>query len=242
MSAPSNADLVGRDRANPSPAERVGAVIAAGGRSARMGGIDKLFAPLAGRPLLYHTLSAFETCDAVRTVVLVVSPENLAPAQALVGEGGFSKVVGVCGGGDTRQASVRAGLEALPASDWVVVHDGARPLVTPALIQAGLEAARPTGAAVCALPAAETVKEADPSARVLRTLDRSGLWLVQTPQVFRCDILRQAHQAAPDADATDDAALVERLGVEVRLYMGSPRNLKVTTHEDLAMAEALLRT
>jgi len=232
VSAPSNADS--------STGERVAAVIAAGGRSVRMGGVDKLFAPLAGRPLLFHTLGAFQACAAVHTVVLVVSPENLGAAQALVSEGGFSKVAAVCLGGDRRRDSVSAGLKALSACDWVVVHDGARPLVTPSLIEAGLAAARQTGAAACALATADTVKEADASGRVLGTLDRSRLWLVQTPQVFRYDILRRAHQAAPEVDATDDAALVERLGIEVRLYAGSPRNLKVATPEDLAIAEALL--
>lgn len=228
--------------ANPTAGEKVGAVIAGGGRSARMRGVDKLFAPLAGRPLLYHTLSVFQTCAAVDTVVLVVSADNLAAAEALVGEGGFAKVTSVCLGGQRRRDSVLAGLDALPTCDWVVVHDGARPLVTPALIEAGLAAARPTGAAVCALPAADTVKEADSTGRVLGTLDRSRLWLVQTPQVFRYDIMRRAHDAAPDEEATDDAALVERLGIEVRLYEGSRRNIKVTTSEDLAMAEALLHS
>ena len=133
------------------------------------------------------------------------------------------------------------GLEALGPCAWVVVHDGARPLVTPQLIEEGLAAARETGAAVCGLPAGDTVKRVDEQGQVMRTLDRRRLWLVQTPQVFRYDILREAHERSRRT-ATDDAALVERLGHRVRVYPGSSRNLKVTTPEDLALAEALLKS
>jgi 2-C-methyl-D-erythritol 4-phosphate cytidylyltransferase len=142
-------------------------------------------------------------------------------------------------GGRRRQDSVREGLKA-GGCDWVVVHDGARPLVTPQLIEAGLAAAQETGAAVCALPAQDTVKRVDEEGRVVRTLDRRRLWLVQTPQVFRYDMLLDAHERSRQP-ATDDAALVERLGQEVRVFPGSPRNLKVTTPDDLALAEALLK-
>lgn len=222
----------------------VGAFIAAAGRSERAGSVDKLWALLAGpdgrhRPLLAYALAVFQACPAVQRIALAVAADAVERGQALAREERFDKVCAVCVGGETRQASVRAGLEALGPCDWVVVHDGARPLVTPQLIEAGLAAARETGAACCALPASDTVKEAN-GARVLRTLDRSRLWLAQTPQVFRYDLLVEAHRRA-EGEATDDAALVEALGVEVRLYRGSPRNLKVTTAEDLRMAEALLR-
>jgi 2-C-methyl-D-erythritol 4-phosphate cytidylyltransferase len=205
-----------------------------------MGGPDKLFAPLGGRPLLAHTLAAFQDCPAIDRVVLVLAAESLAQGLALVDEEGFSKVRTVCPGGRRRQDSVREGLEVLGSCAWVVIHDGARPLVTPKLIEEGLAAAQETGAAVCALPAQDTVKRVDAQGRVLRTLDRRRLWLIQTPQVFRYDILRQAHQRSR-RPATDDAALVERLGHRVQVYPGSSRNLKVTAPEDLALAEALLK-
>jgi len=221
--------------------DEVGAVVVAAGRSVRMGGLDKLFAPLGGRPLLARTLTAFQECAAVRRVVLVLAADNLTRGLALAEEEGLSKVRTVCLGGRRRQDSVWEGLEALGPCAWVVVHDGARPLVTPQLIEEGLAAARETGAAVCALPAPDTVKRVDEQGRVLHTLDRRRLWLVQTPQVFRYDILREAHKRSRRA-ATDDAALVERLGYRVRVYLGSPRNLKVTTPEDLALAEALLKS
>jgi 2-C-methyl-D-erythritol 4-phosphate cytidylyltransferase len=120
------------------------------------------------------------------------------------------------------------------------VHDGARPLVTPQLIEEGLAAARETGAAICGLPVQDTMKRVDEQGRVLRTLNRRSTWLIQTPQVFRYDILRGAYEC-PRRTATDDAALVERLGHRVRVYPGSPRNLKVTTPDDLALAEVLLK-
>ena len=134
---------------------------------------------------------------------------------------------------------MHAGLQALGGCGWVVVHDGARPLVTADLIERGLAEARETGAACCALPALDTVKEADDAGRVERTLDRSRLWLAQTPQVFSYELLQRAHHHA-DNEATDDAALVEALGVGVRLYEGSPRNMKVTAQTDLVLVEALL--
>jgi 2-C-methyl-D-erythritol 4-phosphate cytidylyltransferase len=220
--------------------DEVGAVVVAAGRSARMAGLDKLFAPLGGRPLLARTLAAFQTCAAVHRVVLVLAVENLARGLALAEEEGLSKVRTVCLGGRRRQDSVREGLAALGPCAWVVVHDGARPLVTPQLIEEGLAAAQETGAAVCGLPAPDTIKRVDEQGRVLRTLDRRRLWLVQTPQVFRYDILLEAHERSRRT-ATDDAALVEHLGRQVRVCPGSPRNLKVTTPEDLALAEALLR-
>jgi 2-C-methyl-D-erythritol 4-phosphate cytidylyltransferase len=219
--------------------EPVGAIVAAAGRSERMGGRDKLFVVVGGRPLLAHTLSAFDVCRGVDRVVLVLSPENMERGRKLVAEAGFSKVVTVCQGGERRQDSVCNGLEALASCQWVVVHDGARPLVTVELIERGLEAAKETGAAIAALPIGDTVKEVEPPDLIGRTLSRGRLWAAQTPQVFRYDILREAHQRA-QGEATDDAALVEELGHQVKVFEGSSRNIKVTTAADLGLVEALL--
>ncbi|HJX61979.1 MAG TPA: 2-C-methyl-D-erythritol 4-phosphate cytidylyltransferase, partial [Dehalococcoidia bacterium] len=200
---------------------------------------DKLFAPLAGRPLIAHTLMAFEVCRAVDTVVLVLAEENLERGCQLVDAAGFDKVAVVCPGGARRQDSVRLGLEALPECRWVVVHDGARPLVTAALIEAGLAAAAETGAAIAAVPLVDTLKEAAEDGLVTRTLDRRNLWAAQTPQVFDGELLREAHRQT-EGEVTDDAALVETLGRRVKVFPGSPRNLKVTTAADLALAQALV--
>ena len=223
----------------PAQIESVGAIIAAAGRGRRFGEGDKLFAPLAGRPLIAHTLMAFEVCRAVNRVVLVLAAESLERACRLVEAAGFDKVAVICPGGPRRQESVRLGLEALGPCRWVVVHDGARPLVTAALIEAGLAAAAETGAAIAALPLADTLKDVADDGLVRRTLDRRNLWTVQTPQVFDYELLREAHRLA-QGDATDDAALVEALGRRVKVFPGSPRNLKVTTAADLALAQALV--
>ena len=221
-------------------------MIVAAGRSKRTGSIDKLWTPLAdatgrSRPLLAYCLATFERCPAVVRIVIVVAEEAIERTQALAEGEGWNKMCAVAAGGDRRQDSVRAGLESLDRCEWVIVHDGARPMVTPALIEQGLREAQDTGAACCALPVPDTVKESDDAGRIVRTLNRSRLWLAQTPQTFRYDLLMQAHDRS-QGEATDDAALVEALGVEVRLYQGSPRNLKVTTRDDLALAQALLAT
>lgn len=217
-----------------------GAVIVAAGSGVRMGGAGKLFAPLAGLPVLVHTLRAFEDCPAVSRIVLVMAAEKIGRGRALVIEGGFRKVSAVCAGGARRQDSVWMGLEALGPCGFVAVHDGARPLVTPDLIARGLAAARETGAAVPAVPLADTVKEAARDGTVLRTLDRSRLRAVQTPQVFRYGLLARAHREIT-ADVTDDAAMLEALGVRVKLFEGARRNIKITTLEDLELAAALLQ-
>lgn len=220
-------------------------IVVAAGRSERMGGVDKIFAPVMGRPLLAWTLGAFKHCDAIDAVVVVAAPEAVERTELFVREWRFSNVVAVVPGGDTRQASVRAGIDAAKDAAIVAIHDAARLLVTPELIARGIELARETGAAVCAIPSRDTVKEADGDPPTVRaTPDRSRMWLAQTPQVFARDLLLRAHSSAhPDARAlaTDDAALVEALGHDVRLYEGASWNIKVTTPEDVVIAEALLR-
>ncbi|HXG42867.1 MAG TPA: 2-C-methyl-D-erythritol 4-phosphate cytidylyltransferase [Dehalococcoidia bacterium] len=219
---------------------RVGAVIVAAGASTRMDGTDKVRADLGGRPLLAYPLQAFESCPQVDALVLVVSTANLAWARDLTRVLALGKLREVCPGGPRRQDSVRLGLEALGPCDWVLVHDGARPFVSPRLIEDALAAAQDTGAAVPALPLADTVKEVE-GTQVLRTLDRSRLRAIQTPQAFRYTLLLEAHRRAR-GEATDDAALVEALGATVRVFPGSPYNLKVTTPPDLELARALLAT
>lgn len=217
----------------------VGAIIAAGGGSRRMGGTDKIMAPLAGKPLLAHVLDIFERCQQVHHVALVLGAANIDEGRRLVSTGRFAKVGSICLGGARRRDSVAAGLEALAQCEWIVVHDGARPCLTVELIEAGLEAARQTGAAIAAVPARETIKLASATGAITGAVPREQAWLAQTPQVFRRDLLLEAHRRSGD-DATDDSALVEALGREVRVYPGSPENIKVTTPEDLSLAEMVL--
>jgi 2-C-methyl-D-erythritol 4-phosphate cytidylyltransferase len=216
----------------------VGAVVAAAGRGVRMGGVDKVFLSLGEKPLIAWPLLALERSPLVDVVVLVVASHNLGRARELVQALGVHKVQEICPGGERRQDSVRLGLQRLKGVRWVLVHDGARPFLTQELIAAALEAAQDTGAAVPALTPTDTVKEAHGDL-VARTLDRSRLRLVQTPQAFRYELLMEAYLRA-GAEATDDASLVEALGHPVRLFPGSPSNIKVTTAYDLALARALL--
>ncbi|MFC1934283.1 2-C-methyl-D-erythritol 4-phosphate cytidylyltransferase [Chloroflexota bacterium] len=220
--------------------QRVGAVIAAGGSSQRMGEVDKLFAPLGGKPVLAWVVDVFQGCGSIDEIVLVLSEQNLEQGRRLVVERSWSKVTDVCPGGERRQDSVGNGLSQLNDCSWAVIHDGARPLVTVDLIDRGLEAAAETGAAIAAVPVTDTIKVAGDDWFVQGTPPRHNLWTVQTPQVFRFDIIAEAYRQAK-YDVTDDARLVEQLGYKVKLYMGSYDNIKVTTPEDLALAEIFIQ-
>ena len=201
---------------------------------------DKTLADLGGEPLIARTVAAFEECDAIEAVVVVAGEGNLDAVAELRGAKGWRKTAPPVLGGARRQDSVRIGLDALPPEcEWVVVHDGARPFVAARMIEDGLRAAAPTGAAVAVVPAYDTVKRVAPDGSVIETLDRSELALVQTPQVFRRDVLERAHAQVTE-DVTDDAAMAERIGVEVRTFDGARSNMKVTTPEDLVVAGALL--
>ncbi len=218
--------------------QRVGAVIVAAGESQRMGGVDKVLALLGGKPILVRVVNAFQRCNPIDQIVVVLSEQNLERGQQLVAEQGWSKVSDVCVGGRRRQDSVEVGLRRLSNCDWIIIHDGARPLVTVDLINRGLEAAKETGAAVAAVPVTDTIKLAGDDRIVHQTPSRQNLWAVQTPQVFRVGIITEAYSRANE-DVTDDASLVEQLGCKVKLYMGSYDNIKVTTPDDLALAELL---
>jgi 2-C-methyl-D-erythritol 4-phosphate cytidylyltransferase len=206
-----------------------------------MGGVDKIFASLWGKPLLAHSVDVFQQCPAIDEVVIVLSQDKLEAGQRLVREYNWSKVIEVCPGGVRRQDSVREGLKRLSGCQWVVIHDGARPCLGIDLIERGLELARESGAAIAAIPVKDTIKVVSPDAFVEETPLRHSLWTVQTPQVFRFDIIDEAHRKA-QGEVTDDATLVEQLGYRVKVYPGSDTNIKVTTPEDLALAEAILKS
>jgi 2-C-methyl-D-erythritol 4-phosphate cytidylyltransferase len=218
--------------------QKVGAVIVAAGKGERMGGLDKMFALLGGEPVLARVVSVFEACSLISQIVIVLGEQNLERGKKLVAQAGFSKVADVCPGGKLRQDSVAAGLSRLKSCHWVVIHDGARPLVTTALIEAGLQAAKESGAAVAAVPVTDTIKVAGDGRFVQGTPPRERLWAVQTPQVFRSDIITKAYRKA-EAEVTDDASLVEKLGYRVKLFMGSYDNIKITNANGLALAEII---
>lgn len=218
--------------------QKVGAIIVAAGRGERMGGADKTFALLAGESVLARVISVFQNCAAVDEIAIVLAEASAAKGQKLVAEQGFTKVSAVCQGGHRRQDSAKNGLDCLADCHWVVIHDGARPLLTEKLITEGLAVASRSGTAIAAVPVTDTIKVADDDGYVLETPPRRNLWAVQTPQVFRSDIINKAHQQQV-AEATDDASLVEALGHKVRLYAGSYDNIKITTPADMTLAELI---
>jgi 2-C-methyl-D-erythritol 4-phosphate cytidylyltransferase len=223
-----------------SKREKVGVIIAAGGSSNRMGGVDKLYARLGGKPVLLWATHAFQKSPLIDQIVVVVAGEKVNQCQQLIPGGEWSKVTNICAGGERRQDSVAAGLKLIGKCDWVVIHDGARPFVTADLIARGLEAAKETGAAIAAVPVTDTIKEAGEDSIVRQTLPRQNLWAVQTPQVFRIDIITEAYRRAR-GDVTDDAMLVEQMGHKVKVFMGSYDNIKITTPEDLVLAGVLVK-
>ena len=222
------------------PLKRCGAVIVAAGSASRMGGIDKVMAPLGGEPMIVKTVRAFQNCEAVGEIVVVTRQDLVAPIQELCRE--MDKVRAVVTGGASRQESVWLGLNAFSEKiQLAAVHDGARPLISWELIDRTVRAANSYGAAAPAIPVKDTIK-VERGGLVESTPDRSHLRAVQTPQVFDFDLLRGALQKARDdgAEVTDDCSAVERLGMKIRLVEGEERNLKVTTPLDLKIAELLL--
>ena len=219
--------------------QTAGAVIVAAGESQRMGGMDKVFALLGSKTVLARVVEVFHKCNTIEQIIVVLSQQNLPAGEKLIAEQGWSKV-SVCPGGERRQDSVLAGISRLSPCDWIIIHDGARPLVTAELIKHGLEAARETGAAVAAVPVTDTIKIARDDGFVQETSPRHKLWAVQTPQVFRFGIITEAYRQIK-GEVTDDATLVEQLGHKIKLYMGSYDNIKVTTSGDLTLAEVCMQ-
>ena len=224
---------------------RTVAIVPAAGSGNRMGReLSKQYLALGGMPLLVHTLIVFERCPLVDALLVVVPPSDVEAVRTeMLPRWSLKKLAGVIPGGKERQDSVRAGIEALEReTELVVIHDAVRPFITVELIENCIRAAAEEGAATVGVPVKDTVKEVGADGRVMRTCDRNLLWLTQTPQAFRRDIIENAHRAAvrDGYRGTDDTSLVERLGIAVRMIRGDYGNIKITTPEDLVIAEALL--
>ena len=222
------------------PLKYCGAVIVAAGSASRMGGIDKVMAPLDGEPMICRTVRAFQECDAIREIVIVTRPDLIEPITNLCKQ--YDKVQTVVAGGSSRQESVANGLQELSGKvKLAAIQDGARPLITEAVIDRTVRAAHTYGAAAPAVPVKDTIKVVQ-GGLVADTPDRKTLQAVQTPQVFDYDLLRCALKKAQEdgAEVTDDCSAVERLKMSVKIVEGDERNLKVTTPMDLKIAEMLL--
>ncbi len=224
-------------------APRCSVVIVSAGLARRMGGIDKVLAPLGELPVLVHTLYAFQDCPSIGEIIVVAREDLVVEVGRLCKEFNLDKVRKVIVGGKERIYSVQAGLrETDPEADLIAIHDGARPLVTQEIIRDTVTRASLTGAAAPAVPLTDTVKRSEDGLTV-ETVDRSRLWAVQTPQVFEAGLIKGAIQKAlEDGELlTDDCGAVERLGMRVTLTEGSRENLKITTPLDLVLGEAILQ-
>lgn len=226
---------------------RCTAIVLAAGQGKRMHSkIQKQFLEIGGKPVLYYSLHCFQESPLIRDIILVTVEEMISYCeQEIVKKYGFSKVRKVTAGGKERYDSVYAGLLCCQDTDYVYIHDGARPFITEEMVQRGYEAVKRNNACVMGMPSKDTVKLADSSGYVKETPDRKIVWNIQTPQIFSYDLIRGAYESIRKKDmtgVTDDAMVVEQeTGTKILLVEGSYQNIKITTPEDLAIAEAFLR-
>ena len=221
-------------------------VLAAGQGKRRHSKIQKQFLEIGGKPILYYSMECFQKSPLIQDIILVTGEDMISYCQSeIVEKYGFTKVCKVTAGGKERYDSVYAGLLCCQDTDYVYIHDGARPFVTEEMIQRGYEAVKRTNACVMGMPSKDTVKLADPSGYIKETPDRKIVWNIQTPQIFSYDLIRGAYESIRKKDmsnVTDDAMVVEQeTGTKILLVEGSYQNIKITTPEDLAVAEAFLR-
>ena len=226
---------------------RCTAIVLAAGQGKRMHSkIQKQFLEIGGKPILYYSMECFQKSPLIQDIILVTGEDMISYCQSeIVEKYGFTKVCKVTAGGKERYDSVYAGLLCCQDTDYVYIHDGARPFVTEEMIQRGYEAVKRTNACVMGMPSKDTVKLADPSGYIKETPDHKIVWNIQTPQIFSYDLIRGAYESIRKKDmsnVTDDAMVVEQeTGTKILLVEGSYQNIKITTPEDLAVAEAFLR-
>ncbi|MBC5650500.1 2-C-methyl-D-erythritol 4-phosphate cytidylyltransferase [Blautia segnis] len=226
---------------------RCTAIVLAAGQGKRMHSkIQKQFLEIGGKPILYYSMECFQKSPLIQDIILVTGEDMISYCQSeIVEKYGFTKVCKVTAGGKERYDSVYAGLLCCQDTDYVYIHDGARPFVTEEMIQRGYEAVKRTNACAMGMPSKDTVKLADPSGYIKETPDRKNVWNIQTPQIFSYDLIRGAYESIRKKDmsnVTDDAMVVEQeTGTKILLVEGSYQNIKITTPEDLAVAEAFLR-
>jgi 2-C-methyl-D-erythritol 4-phosphate cytidylyltransferase len=222
----------------------VSAIIVAAGSSRRMG-FDKLLTPLAGKPVLWHSLKAFSDCKDIDEILVVTREEQMDAIEKLVTDEKFKKVRKVISGGGERHISVWNGLQAVNSegSEFIAIHDGARPLTTPKLIKACLDLARMHGAACCASQIPDTVKRASVEQMVTESVERTGLWAMQTPQVFSSGLILQAYASlmAKHEMVTDEVSAVQKLGKKIALLRNEEWNPKITYPHDLELVEHVLQ-
>lgn len=222
---------------------RVTAIVPAGGSGSRLGlKAKKPFVMLSGKPILYYALKALSATDAVNEIIVAAEPGQIHRVEILVRRFGFYKVKKVVAGGSTRSGSVRNCLDALTGNpDIVVIHDAARPLVSVEMIKNSIKLALKHGACIAAVPESDTIKLARQDGFVKKTIDRRNVFRAQTPQAFKTALIKRAYEGlGSGVEPTDDSSVLENMRIRVKILSGSYRNIKITTKEDLKIAEALL--
>lgn len=221
---------------------KITAIIVGGGTASRMGGADKILLPLKGVPTIIRSIKAFESSDCIHNIVLVLRKDIINKVQNLISEYGILKVTDLVEGGKTRDESVKAGIAACGMdTDIVLIHDGARPLVTANIINSVKEAAELYGAAAPAVPVKDTIKIVDSTGKIIQTPSRESLVSIQTPQGFKMPLYLDALNRCSSAGVTDDCQILERAGHSVYTVEGSYENIKITTPEDIEIAEGILK-
>lgn len=224
-------------------------IITAGGAGKRFDGKEgnkllKQFIPLSGKPILSYSIQSFESSELITEIIIVVPENQVEYTQAeIVDKFNFKKVLSVVSGGGERQDSVEKGIQSVTSNpDIIVVHDGVRPFATLEVIEEVIKEAWKTGGAIAAIPVTDTIKKSAPEQSIESTLPREKIWFAQTPQAFKCDIIKEALKKARQDGylGTDEAELVERLGKEVKLVLGSKYNIKITTSDDIEIGERIL--
>lgn len=227
--------------------KRCTAIVLAAGQGKRMNSkIQKQFLEVGGHPILYYSLRCFQESPLIQKIILVTGKDVISYCKSeIVEKYGFTKVTGIVAGGKERYDSVYAGLLACENCDYVLIHDGARPFITEEILKRGLDGVQDTGACVIGMPSKDTIKIADSDGFVEKTPDRNCVWTIQTPQIFSYSLIRNAHERIRRKEmnsVTDDAMVVEQeTGTKIRLVEGSYQNIKITTPEDLIIAEAFLK-
>lgn len=217
----------------------IAAIVVSAGVGQRMG-TEKTFLNLGGKPLISWSVDILQQNKLINEIVLVLHKSRLDAGRELMVQREWSKVICICAGGNLRQDSVKNGLQAVKDCEWLIIHDGARPFLTDKLLNDGIEVAMQVGAAAAAVEMKDTVKQVDDSGIVLETLYRNRLRIVQTPQVFRLEILKKAYDLI-NSEVTDDSSIVELAGFKVKLYPGDYENIKITTPDDMMLAEIIAR-
>jgi 2-C-methyl-D-erythritol 4-phosphate cytidylyltransferase len=224
---------------------KTGAIIAAAGFGKRFGGsLKKQFQNLSGKPVLSYSIESLEASSLVEEIILVVPEGSIRFCyEEIVKKFGFQKVSNIIAGGQERRVSVERGFNSLSAEiDMVLVHDAVRPFISIRMIEEVIREASESGGAIIAIPVKDTIKKVASGNYIERTVSRESLWLAQTPQAFRYDVLKQAYESlGKSVIVTDESSLIERLGIQVRLVRGSELNIKITTEEDLLLAELILK-